>query len=110
MIQWFPWWLAGLVGAASAVSVEYLNRAGLGFGPTILRTLPLMITTQLALYVAFSRAPRWLAIWALFSLGTSSLRLLGIWMTGSEVQSWARAVLGVSMMLAAQYVIRGALK
>lgn len=102
-----PWWVASIVANVAITGCEYLNRAGgyETFGQAILRTGPLILVAQWALWRSWSGAPSFLLAWATFSLGGLFLRVLSARFLLGEPLGW-RTLAGVVLVAFGAHLVR----
>ena len=104
-----PWWLASLLSNVCIMVVEYANHLG-GAGSwarTLPRTFVPIVIAQWCLYRAYSGAPNWLAAWAVFTLGNSVARVVGVAaLAPTQVGNWYAVLGGVGVMMAGSLLLK----
>lgn len=101
------WWLASLVANAAIILTEAVNRSGLGWSATFVRTLPLIAAAQAGLYLAFRGAPSWLVAWTVFTLGNSAMRVAMVRFTADgEISSWPLVACGIAAMTVGALILK----
>lgn len=108
----YLWIVASLVSNAAIIATEYLNRTATGTWATVLpKTFPLIVIAQYCLFKAFNGAPHWLIAWGVFTIGNSVMRIGAVaTFVPGEVTSWARAIIGVGIMMVGALLIKSGLK
>ena len=108
-----PWWIMSVVANVAIIATEYMNRtapAGAGWGPTLLKTAPLILLAQFCLFRAFNGAPHWFTAWAVFTVGNSIMRVGAVSLSDDSVGNWPLATLAVGIMVSGAFVLKTALK
>jgi hypothetical protein len=95
------------------MGVEYFNHAG-DYGSwsrTLLRTGPLIVVAQWALYRSFSGAEHWLLAAAVFTLGNAGFRLISASvLTAGQIGSWPQVLAGSAAMVVGALILKGGLR
>ena len=106
------WAIYALISNAAIIWTEYLNRSARdGWLEVLPQTAPLILLAQFCLFKAYNGAPQWLTAWMVFAIGNSVMRVLSIQMfAAGEISSWVRTLVGIGVMIAGAFLVKGGLK
>ncbi len=105
-----PFWVFSLVSNGAIIGTEYLNRTATGGWLSVLpQTAPLIIVAQYCLFRAFNDAPHWFMAWAVFTVGNSAMRVLGVGFFGERVANWPLALASIVVMMGGALLLKRSL-
>jgi hemolysin-activating ACP:hemolysin acyltransferase len=73
------------------------------------QTAPLIIVAQYCLFRTFNDAPHWFVAWAVFTVGNSAARVLGVGLFGEHVSNWPLALTAITIMMGGALLLKRSL-